>query len=398
MSPPHPRVGVVVLNYSRRRRHARLPRVAQPASTSGPGDRCRQRLRRRLRQRLAAVPGVELIANDTNLGFAAATTSPSSGCSTPGRVRLGAQQRHGGRGGRRWASCSPSPTPTCASGAVGSVLYDMARADTVLTWGGGAVGRWTGRTRDARSGDDRVDYLTAASLLLAPRRCARSACSTPATSSRGRTSTCALGSSPVRLGDRRRRASAGLASLGRHARPLDAARLQEHAAGLVVYMRTPLAGAVADDPADARLLRLHGAAPARASPSGARRGRAGARGGHDDPRRRAELERRRAPAVVHPLARRPGPRRARDRRRRQRLGRRLEWRCSTSSPAEIAPVPLTVLRNDRQPRLRRRGQPWHPPRPRRTAPTPSPCSTTMPSPTAVAVVAPGRARRRAGRR
>ena len=51
-------------------------------------------------------------------------------------------------------------------GAVGSVLFDMAAPDRVLTWGGGSLGRWSGRTRDARGAGDRVDYLTAASVLL----------------------------------------------------------------------------------------------------------------------------------------------------------------------------------------------------------------------------------------
>ena len=56
--------------------------------------------------------------------------------------------------------------PTAPIGAVGSVIYDMAAPERVLTWGGAALGRWSGRTRDARSALDRVDYLTAASLLL----------------------------------------------------------------------------------------------------------------------------------------------------------------------------------------------------------------------------------------
>ena len=51
-------------------------------------------------------------------------------------------------------------------GAVGSVIYDMAAPAQILTWGGGRVGRRTGFTRDARSPQDRVDYLTGASLLL----------------------------------------------------------------------------------------------------------------------------------------------------------------------------------------------------------------------------------------
>ena len=66
----------------------------------------------------------------------------------------------------RSGHCSPSPTPIHASVRVGSVLYDLADPSRVLTWGGGALRRWSGRTRDARSAADRVDYLTAASMLL----------------------------------------------------------------------------------------------------------------------------------------------------------------------------------------------------------------------------------------
>ena len=54
-------------------------------------------------------------------------------------------------------------------GAVGSVIFDMAAPDQVLTWGGGRLGRWTGFTRDARRAGDRVDYLTGASVLLRAR-------------------------------------------------------------------------------------------------------------------------------------------------------------------------------------------------------------------------------------
>lgn len=51
-------------------------------------------------------------------------------------------------------------------GSVSAVLYRADARDEVLTWGGGRLGRRTGLTRDARGPGDRVDYLTAAALLV----------------------------------------------------------------------------------------------------------------------------------------------------------------------------------------------------------------------------------------
>lgn len=51
-------------------------------------------------------------------------------------------------------------------GAVGSVIYDAEHRDEVQTWGGGSVRARTGRTTDATTPADRVDYITAASALL----------------------------------------------------------------------------------------------------------------------------------------------------------------------------------------------------------------------------------------
>jgi GT2 family glycosyltransferase len=51
-------------------------------------------------------------------------------------------------------------------GVVGSVIYDAEHRDEVQTWGGGSVSMRTGRTTDATTPTDRVDYITAASALL----------------------------------------------------------------------------------------------------------------------------------------------------------------------------------------------------------------------------------------
>ena len=115
----------------------------------------------------AAAPDVDVIVTATNLGFGA-------GCN------VGIDHLRAGVGvDFVWllnndttveAETLPRMLDVAAGderiGAVGSVIYDMAAPAQVLTWGGGRVGRRTGFTRDARSPQDRVDYLTGASLLL----------------------------------------------------------------------------------------------------------------------------------------------------------------------------------------------------------------------------------------
>ena len=166
MSPRPDRVGVVVLNY---RGVADTLACVESLSgldvgarvivvDNGSGDGSAQRL--------ADVSGIELIVNDTNLGFAA-----GNNVAIERLLEAGVEYVWVLNNDTRVAPASLRELVTVAAaeprvGAVGAVIYDMARVDRVLTWGGGAVGRWTGRTRDARSGDDRVDYLTAASLLV----------------------------------------------------------------------------------------------------------------------------------------------------------------------------------------------------------------------------------------
>jgi GT2 family glycosyltransferase len=189
-------------------------------------------------QRLATVPGVELIVNDTNLGFAA-----GNNVAIARLLEAGVEYVWVLNNDTRVAPTSLRELLTVAAaeprvGAVGAVIYDMANADRVLTWGGGAVGRWTGRTRDARSGDDRVDYLTAASLLLR----AEALRDVGVFDSRY-----FFTWEDVDLCTRLRRHGWAIA-VAEHARvwhrwggtlaPLAPRRLHEHAAGLVVYMRT----------------------------------------------------------------------------------------------------------------------------------------------------------------
>jgi GT2 family glycosyltransferase len=54
------------------------------------------------------------------------------------------------------------------TGAVGSAIYSMARTEKLLVWGGGHVDCCLGRALhfDKRVSDERVQYLTGASLLL----------------------------------------------------------------------------------------------------------------------------------------------------------------------------------------------------------------------------------------
>jgi GT2 family glycosyltransferase len=238
MSSAHPRVGVVVLNYlgvddtlACLESLAALDdpvRVIVVDNGSADGSAAR----------LAAVPDVDLVTNESNLGFAGGNNVAIARLLDDGLEFVWVLNND--------TLVEPATVRELLAvadadrriGAIGSVLYDMAAPQNVLTWGGGRLGRWTGRTRDARNEDDRVDYLTAASVLLR------------ATALR-----------EVGLFDSRyfftwedvdlstRLVAAGwrLAVAGRSRvlhrwggtlQPLAPRRLEEHAAGLVVYMRS----------------------------------------------------------------------------------------------------------------------------------------------------------------
>lgn len=166
MSPRHPRVGVVVLNY---RGVAdtiacieSLGKLEAPARVvvvdNGSGDGSAEQL--------ASIADIELIANVTNLGFAAGNNVAIERLLDDGVEFVWLLNNdtvvEPSTLGALLAVADSDPR----AGAVGSVLYDLAEPHRVLTWGGGAVDAWSGRTRDARSASDRVDYLTAASVLL----------------------------------------------------------------------------------------------------------------------------------------------------------------------------------------------------------------------------------------
>jgi GT2 family glycosyltransferase len=166
VSSEHDRVGIVVLNY---RRVADTIACLESLADLEVGARLivvDNGSRDGSAERLAGVPGVELIANEFNAGFAAGNNVAIARLLEDGaefvwvlnndtiveRTTLG----------NLLSVASAAPRVA----AVGSVIYDMEVPERVITWGGGSVGRWTGRTRDARSRSDRVDYVTGASMLL----------------------------------------------------------------------------------------------------------------------------------------------------------------------------------------------------------------------------------------
>lgn len=119
--------------------------------------------------RLAAVPGIELVVNEVNLGFAAGNNVAIERLLDDGLEFVWVLNND--------TEVDPSALGELLAvadadrrvGAVGSVLLDMERRQRVRTWGGGSLDRWTGRTCDARGAGDRIDYLTAASVLLRSR-------------------------------------------------------------------------------------------------------------------------------------------------------------------------------------------------------------------------------------
>jgi GT2 family glycosyltransferase len=117
-------------------------------------------------EKLAGLAGVELIANGRNLGFAAGNNVAIERLLADGHEFV-------------WVLNNDTVVepPTLRElldvadrdpgvGAVGAVIYASGAPERVLTFGGGSLRRWSGRTRDARRADDRVDYLTGASMLL----------------------------------------------------------------------------------------------------------------------------------------------------------------------------------------------------------------------------------------
>lgn len=168
MTSTHPAAGVVVLNYNSHRHTlaclASLDKLSPRADAVVVVDnRSTDDSVARLR---AERPDVELIVNEVNGGFAQGNNIGirrlldrgvsyvwllnNDATADPGALRAMVALAEG----------------DATIGAVGSVIHHAQRPDAVQAWGGGGVCRWTGHTRAALRADQRVDYLTGASLLL----------------------------------------------------------------------------------------------------------------------------------------------------------------------------------------------------------------------------------------
>src|SRR5260370_23149874 len=115
-----------------------------------------------------AFPAVTIVEAGKNLGFA-------GGCNLGITYAL--------RGGAEyvWLLNNDTKVDACALramietaeadpriGAVGSAIYSMAEPERLQAWGGGYVNFWLGRSRHFVNpvGDEHIQFLTAASLLL----------------------------------------------------------------------------------------------------------------------------------------------------------------------------------------------------------------------------------------
>jgi GT2 family glycosyltransferase len=167
MSEHNARVGVVVLNFRGAEDTVRCLRSLRASTVpaeivvvdNASGDGSVEEIER-------GDPGVAMIVNDANLGFAAGNDAGIERLRTAGVDFVWVLNNDTVVDPEALRAMLDVVASDDRLGAVGSVIYDMADRDRVLTWGGGSVGRWTGFTRDARSAADRVDYLTGASLLL----------------------------------------------------------------------------------------------------------------------------------------------------------------------------------------------------------------------------------------
>ncbi len=115
----------------------------------------------------AAAPGVNLVANATNLGFAAGNNVAIERFLADDAIEYVWLLNND-------TTVEPDTLDAMVAvadrdpllGAVGSVIYHADRRRDVQTWGGGSYSTRTGRTRDAVSPSDPVGYITAASALV----------------------------------------------------------------------------------------------------------------------------------------------------------------------------------------------------------------------------------------
>jgi GT2 family glycosyltransferase len=164
---PPPRVGIVVLNYRgvddtiaciRSLRESTVPAsvvVVDNASVDGSAERIK-----------AAAREVELVVNERNLGFAGGTNVGIERVLASDAEYVWVLNNDTTVAPGALAALLDTSATDGRIGAVGAVIHSADRPDEVLTWGGGSVSQWTGRTRDAHAPGDRVDYLTGASMLL----------------------------------------------------------------------------------------------------------------------------------------------------------------------------------------------------------------------------------------
>lgn len=167
MPDGRPRVGVVVLNFRGASDTidclASLRTLETPVTVvvvdNGSADHSIERIS-------AAAPEALIIVNDRNLGFGAGNNVGIECLLGEGAEFVWLLNNDAIVEATTLAAMLEEADRDQGVGAVGSVIYSMERRNQVQTWGGGSVSRWTGRTRDAASTGDRVDYITGASALL----------------------------------------------------------------------------------------------------------------------------------------------------------------------------------------------------------------------------------------
>jgi len=168
MPDARPRVGVAVLNYQGARDTieclASLRTLSTPVRIivvdNGSDDGS-------VGEIAAAAPSAELVVNASNLGFGAGNNVAIERFLVDEAIEYVWLLNND-------TTVEPDTLDTMVAaadshplvGTVGSVIYYADRRGDVQTWGGGGYSTRTGRTRDAVSSVDRVDYITAASALL----------------------------------------------------------------------------------------------------------------------------------------------------------------------------------------------------------------------------------------
>jgi len=168
MPDARPRVGVVLLNYRGAADTiaclASLRTLSTPVRIivvdNGSGDDSVDEI-------TAAAPEVEFIENARNVGFGAGNNVAIERLlADPTIEYVWLLNNDTTVESGTLAAMVAAAISDQRIGTVGSVIYHADRPNEVQTWGGGTYSTRTGRTRDAVTAADRVDYITAASALL----------------------------------------------------------------------------------------------------------------------------------------------------------------------------------------------------------------------------------------